>query len=1052
MIPDIVQRITGRGSPNLIERPRLLEQLDHVLEHRLTFICAPPGYGKTTLALQFAAQTHARVVWHVADETQRDVYNLHFQALAALGETFADVSVREPIPGLSIVELTNSLSDYLRAQGGRDIIYFIDDAHHLHGSQAAETWLSSLITALPRHCHLVLISRVVLDVIGPEMIARHEVLPLGAQSLRFVPDEVEHLAQAVGGVPLAARRDVEALVRRMEGWPTGLMLAFQPLNAEFTDSTIFGVGSPETLFDALARNMVGAQTPMIRDFLLASSTVSRMQPELLIEALRLPNAMALLQEVVDRNLFVMPVPGGMMYHGLFREYLQREYLQRDPDQFRTHHIESARWYEDHHFVDDAVQQYIAGGCFDDAVRLIELYARTYYDQGKMETLQRWNADLTQHGVFCGWLLYLCAVLDVERLEYDQARANLHQAERRFEEQGNVEGVARVMLLRGHLDMQRGEHLTAIRSAETVFAQTGDLPHLNAAALRLMGFAKLRLGLADEALHDLEAARPLYEAHSDRFALTKLLMDLDVAYRQVGRIQDAADCLQTVVALRRELGGQVALAQALNNLGHFLYLCGDFDEAQNHIQEGLRIAARTDRRIEAYLSWTYADLQRDRGAFEEAVSLYNRAIELAGSSEPYIRVNVLIGLSWLRRWQDQIDDAEQLLVEAEAIATAHDLHLEVTVARVSRCAVMAQTARSKEALGEIASHLDRLRTLQAPAELAHALAVHAQVCLVSGEIAAADSALSAIVRSIDAKQMVQTAIAELAFSSLAAAHFANAGARFTALTQAVRRLRKAQIHPANIITLNDQRENGGIRTYSLRVQTMGKEIFERDSTLVLATEWRSAAAREIFLYLLFEGARRREDICLEFWPDKSEDKARALFHATVHRARQAVGTNVIVHQDEVYGINPDVDLWSDAHVFERTVKEARGKPLRELNTAELWRRAIGLYQGEFLPGLYSNWIEETRERLNDLYLEALITAGECAQMRADFSEAAKMFQQALKIDPLREEVHRSLMIAYRALGQKQKIKTHYEKVQRIFLEELGAEPAQETVQLVANLLN
>ncbi|MBK8020283.1 MAG: tetratricopeptide repeat protein [Chloroflexi bacterium] len=568
----------------------------------------------------------------------------------------------------------------------------------------------------------------------------------------------------------------------------------------------------------------------------------------------------------------------------------------------------------------------------------------------------------------------------------------------------------------------------------------------------MGSAQHRTGHLEEAICNLEAARPLYEVNSDRFSLTKLLIDLDIAYRQVGRIQDAADCLQTVVSLRREIGGQAALAHALNNLGHFLYLRGDYDEALSHIQEGLRIAARTgDRRIEAYLSWTFGDLQRDRGAFEEALGLYNRALELAGSSEPYVRTNVLISLSWLRRWQHQLDDAEQLLVEAVAIAEAHKLTLETTVAKVSRCAILAQTARSAEAAQEMPALLERLRILHAPAEVAHAMTVLALVHLVRRETSAAETALAAVARQIDAGELLQIAIAEVTFTSSLNSHLSSSSGRYAPLIQAVRRLRKAQVQRANIITLAEPRESGSGRTYSLRVQTMGKEIYERDGVLILATEWRAATAREIFLYLLFEGAQRREELCLNFWPDKSEDKARALFHATVHRARQAVGSNVIIHQDEIYGINPDVDLWSDAHVFERTVKEARGKPLREINTAELWRRAITLYQGEFLPGIYSDWVENMREHLNDLYLEALITAGECAQMRADFGEAAKMYQQALKIDPLREEVHRSLMIAYRALGQKQKIKTHYEKMRRIFLDELGAEPAEETIQLVNNLL-
>ena len=34
---------------NLVERTRLLEVLNHDIDHQLTLVCAPAGFGKTTL-------------------------------------------------------------------------------------------------------------------------------------------------------------------------------------------------------------------------------------------------------------------------------------------------------------------------------------------------------------------------------------------------------------------------------------------------------------------------------------------------------------------------------------------------------------------------------------------------------------------------------------------------------------------------------------------------------------------------------------------------------------------------------------------------------------------------------------------------------------------------------------------------------------------------------------------------------------------------------------------------------------------------------------------
>lgn len=1042
----------GRRLPGIIERERLLEQLDGVLDHRVTLICAPPGYGKTTLAAQYASQAPTPVIWQTVDESQRDVYNLHLRALAAVGELFPNVQAREPGGGVTPVELTTSLSDFLRSQGGQDIVYILDDVHHLQGAQSAETWLSSFVTSAPRTCHLILISRTVPDIIQPDMIARREVLPIGQQALRFTSDEVEELTVSLFGGTRMPRPDVDRLVGLLEGWPAGLMLALQPMPAEFVDTTIFGSGTPETLFDALARTMLDAQTPVMRDFLFTSSTLTRMQPELLTSVLDMPNGMVLLNEAMERNLFVAPISGGVAYHGLFRQFLQREYSQREPERFQQQHLRVAHWYEERLLIDDAIFHYISGDGYEDAIRLIELYARSYYDQGKYETLQRWNSTLTERAVFCGWLLYLCAAINTERKQYDEAHANLTQAERLFHQSSDAEGCGRVTLLRAHYDMLQGDYFEAFRKAQEVYDRAADMPHIRAAALRVVGFSRLKSGNVTEAIRSLEAARPLYEAHSDRFALTKLLMDLDIAYRQVGRAQESAECLQELVIIRRELGGQVALAQALNNLGSFQHLRGEYDEAYRSFEEGLRVAARVgDRYTESYLYWSLGDLQRDRGAFEDAVSLYNRALELAGSDEPVVRASVLINLAWLRRWQDHFDDSEQLVQEAIMLSDAHQLLMEGLLARVSQCALQGLSGQAATALADLRVLLERLSSLKAATEYGYALTVAAMLHLLRREKEAAVDAMDAVTKLAKDGVLLQSAIAEITFNSVLSS-LVSGSTRFLPLNNAVRALRKAQVQPANIISLGEQLDPTGTQTYALRVQTLGKEIFERDGVLVLATEWRAAAAREIFLYLLFEGEKRREDICLEFWPDKSYEKSRSIFHTTINRARQAVGANVIIRNEDSYGINPEVDLWCDALLFERTVKDARGKPLRDVSTGEMWRRAITLYQGDFLPGVDSDWVVAYRERLNEFYLEALITAGECAQARADFNEAVKLFRQALKVDDLREDVHRSLMFAYRAMGQKQKIKTHYEHMQRLFEEELGVEPSTETVQLVKNLLN
>ena len=261
--------------------------------------------------------------------------------------------------------------------------------------------------------------------------------------------------------------------------------------------------------------------------------------------------------------------------------------------------------------------------------------------------------------------------------------------------------------------------------------------------------------------------------------------------------------------------------------------------------------------------------------------------------------------------------------------------------------------------------------------------------------------------------------------------------------------KSQLKPTNIITLRDKIEANSV--YSLRVQTLGKEIIERDGVLVLSTEWRAAAARELFFYLLFGGAQSRERISLDFWPDSTPARVRSNFHTTLYRVRQALGENIIVFKDDNYCVNPDLDIWCDAHEFEALVKKARPLSFRDARTEDLWFHAATLYQGDFLPQLEGEWVADYREMLNEYYLEALVALGECARARRDLGEAIKMYKQALKVDPY---PRRHPPLADQRLCRARRAPQDLPPLPRssgLFSRELGVEPSRETVALVKSLL-
>src|SRR5690606_29177851 len=124
----------------------------------------------------------------------------------------------------------------------------------------------------------------------------------------------------------------------------------------------------------------------------------------------------------------------------------------------------------------------------------------------------------------------------------------------------------VKVAQSMLYLQRGEYQEAADRADEVLNQADSRSHHFGRALTVIGTAIMNMGNVTAGVEHLEQALPIYEEDGDAYALSNLLQNLEVAYRQLGRWSEAAACLQRVVVLRRQLGSTGSLGLALNNLG------------------------------------------------------------------------------------------------------------------------------------------------------------------------------------------------------------------------------------------------------------------------------------------------------------------------------------------------------------------------------------------------------------------------------------------------------------------------------------------------------
>jgi DNA-binding SARP family transcriptional activator len=509
-------------------------------------------------------------------------------------------------------------------------------------------------------------------------------------------------------------------------------------------------------------------------------------------------------------------------------------------------------------------------------------------------------------------------------------------------------------------------------------------------------------------------------------------------------------LQEAVALRRSLGSPSPLAFALNNLGYFYHRCGDYQQALFTLEEGVSVVTRiSDKRAEGYLLWSLGDLKRDLGAFNEALRLYHKALELTGTSEPALRCSILINSSTLKRWQGKIQEAIALAEEARGLAQQHSLAVEENLANAAFWVGKAQEGDPQSALPHIEAIAVKLRENNADFELLRIIGFAAYVALLSEDISAARDHFETAVGLAESVGSTLPIVTEILHTPALNVFVSANPSIQTHFKQDLKRLRDSQLNVSS--TLYSSEPVILHTPYSLRIFTLGQDILERDGQRIGPAEWRSTGAKELFLYLLFQGPASREDISLAFWPDSSAKRVRSNFHTTLYRARHALGEPVIGFENGVYFINPECDVWCDAREFDVLTQQARLLSPRDARAEDLWRKAAKHYRGEFLPSLDADWITPWRERFHEAHIETLTGLGNCARARGDMRGAIDAFRHALQVDPYREDIYRGIMNCYASLGEKRQIVLYLQQLQDILQRDLDVEPSPETLALAETLL-
>jgi DNA-binding SARP family transcriptional activator len=185
-------------------------------------------------------------------------------------------------------------------------------------------------------------------------------------------------------------------------------------------------------------------------------------------------------------------------------------------------------------------------------------------------------------------------------------------------------------------------------------------------------------------------------------------------------------------------------------------------------------------------------------------------------------------------------------------------------------------------------------------------------------------------------------------------------------------------------------------------------------------------------------RLRDAIAADLWPDFDGPSAsslrQALWLVRTGLANSGVEPDSVldVGQDTL-GLRSDLELETDVGSFEQMV--AGG--------ARTAARALDLYRGDLAEGLGHECFAADRERLSDLYEDALVAVAQDRLEAGDMAGARSAATQVLARDPLREEAHTVLIAAYGQAGSRSQVVRQYRRLCEVLQAELAVAPLPET---------
>jgi LuxR family transcriptional regulator, maltose regulon positive regulatory protein len=979
-------------------RPRLLMRLEGA---KLVALIAGSGFGKTTLLAQFARNLSAQAVWLELREDDSDTTSLARDLRSAIQRPRRDLNISH-LETHEPHALARALDD-----APENLTLILDRLDRV-GPEAGR-WFEAFVTALADG-HRVIVAGYDADALSlARSVAEGSAVVIGPDELAFTPEETEQSLQERGYMG-----EANTVQTALEGWPAGVALVAAGASAQL------------------------APTDLIADVLSKLPTdVRRSLPEAAVLEVWSEDAAARLGCRLPTGWIAAVRRAGLpltpLGKGTYRplqvllETLEAE-LRRDAARHTALHRTAGIAAEATGDTLNAIRHYRTANLDDEAVRLAERVTPQLFAQAEYRlicrTLER---------------------LPLEQLSTD-AREAFGIALTETEQVTRGEVILRQLRTRnglsasglftlGKLALREGEHLRTLVLVDEGLRAAGEGTLDATRFLRLKGHALNELGRYTEALEVALEAIHIAESRDDLKELGQAILLAQYAHYMLGHWGACERLIRRGIEVFEALGQPIRALMLYNDLANLQCVMNRTDEARATLEYALPIAQREQNDVLRWLLETRADVHLWHGEFREAAIDYRAA---ASSGASFSRVETARFRLKLAEalWRDgQHKEAKATLSEASADIPANLERLRGRLAFVEGFVAFeeGQLKVAQDCFESAAQRSDD--ATQVP----RAVALLAEIGRRTDQLGHAH--IERLIERLDAvpsDAVLNTDnphLNELWRVCITQGWFLERVASFTSLE-------------TDSIVLTTTRVTTVVapvqKTLKLEIVTLGKLQVRMDGAVVRLP---FAKAGEMLTWFALHGPSNHGQVIDALWDGSLESKHHEYFRVAVRRLRTALkgagdaqDWNPLPFEDGVYTLSTHLQVETDTLLCERAL---------ETNDRAALEAALQAYRGEFLPGVDTEWVTQTRTRCLESAVVVALTLG--AQLeRTEPREALVAYRRAVELEPLGELGHLGLIRTHLTVGGKAAANQAYTAYARMLLEEFGLEPSADLRRSLSDL--